>query len=69
MEALTPIDQDLATVLDQHGQQGLNRVLALLAAAWTQAQLMRMSPPELVSTAIRAWQSRPKGPGLYGAGK
>jgi uncharacterized phage-associated protein len=66
MEALTPLDRDVAEVLDRHQQQGVNRVLALLGAAWTQAQLMRMSPPELVSTAIRAWQSRPKGPGLYG---
>jgi hypothetical protein len=64
---LTQIDQELADVLDKHHLSGVQRVLSLLAGAWTQAQLMRMSGPELVSTAIKAWQSRPKGPGLYGS--
>jgi uncharacterized phage-associated protein len=66
MEQLSSIDQDLGEVLTRHGQTGVQRVLSLLAAAWTQAQLIRMSGPELVTTAIKAWRERPKGPGLYG---
>lgn len=67
MEPLTPIDHDLGEVLDRHQKGGIERVLSLLAAAWTQAQLIRMSGPELVTTAIKAWRDRPKGPGLYGS--
>lgn len=67
MEPLEPIDHDLGAVLDRHGKVHVQRVLSLLAAAWVQAQLISMSGPELVTTAIKAWRDRPKGPGLYGS--
>jgi len=67
VEPLEPIDRELGEVLDRHGKRGVERVLQLLASAWTQAQLIRMSGPELVTTAIKAWRERPKGPGLYGS--
>jgi len=62
-EEARALGHEIATALDRRGLRGVDRLLALFAVSWAEAQKLNMGASRLAQTAIQAFQFHTKGKG------